>query len=302
MSLRLGTYPPGLFGLTLYGCQANSSPIILGTLTFAPGVLDYTLSYTIPSTPTLWNPLPGYGFRLATSLSVTPLLVDSISIGAAYGSSGDIARFVPLDWPDVDTYISSVDRYRTVSMSVWQEYQGSDLNNGGLISALSYGGGTSPFDNGLYDYPGVSETPGSYAGPLKTGSYGIWVPVNDYDMLFRRLDDPSRWQLPYIVSAGTTATPTQLQSIRLRIVANHELVSTSQFYNYDFSPVSIAYIEHASRSLRNFPLVMENPLHVQAIKDALKRALDVGSKVASWVTDNRRWLLPTAEAAMSLLM
>jgi hypothetical protein len=187
-------------------------------------------------------------------------------------------------------------------MSVWQEYQGSDLNNGGLISALSYGGGTSPFDNGLYDYPGVSETPGSYAGPLKTGSYGIWVPVNDYDMLFRRLDDPSRWQLPYIVSAGTTATPTQLQSIRLRIVANHELVSTSQFYNYDFSPVSIAYIEHASRSLRNFPLVMENPLHVQAIKDALKRALDVGSKVASWVTDNRRWLLPTAEAAMSLLM
>lgn len=249
--------------------------------------------------PPGFSKLPGLGLRIASSVDVTVSWI-VFRTGTTAAGQG-IARFQPLDWPDVDTFIETVDRYRTVSMSVWEEYQGSDLNNGGMIGSLSFGGGVSPFDNGLFNYLGVTETPGSYSGALKTGTYGIWVPVNDRDMLFRRLDDPSRWQLPYVVVAGSTATPTQTKSIRLRVVANQELISTSQFYNYDFSPNNVLLIEHAARSLRNFQLTMENPLHVQAIRDLLKKATDVGSKVASWISENKQWLMPAATAALSLL-
>jgi hypothetical protein len=296
ISITFASAPPAGTSVSIQWVREDAVGTAATILT-TPGIQAY--NGVALSLPPGFSKLPGLGLRIAASVDVA---ISWIVFRTGVTASGQaFARFQPLDWPDVDTFLETVDRYRTVSMSVWEEYQGSDLNNGGMIASLSFGGGVSPFDNGLFSYSGVAETPGSYSGALKTGTYGIWVPVNDYDMLFRRLDDRSRWQLPYLVIAGNTATPTQLKSIRLRIVANHELISTSQFYNYDFSPNNVLLIEHAARSLRNFQLTMENPSHVQAIRDLLKKATDVGSKVASWISENKQWLMPAASAALALL-
>jgi len=211
-------------------------------------------------------------------------------------------RFVSYDFPNNTTYEDTVDSFRTVSMSTWVEYQGSDLLNGGQLASIMYRGGRSPQQNGLVLYEKLAVTPGSYQGALKFGSYNIWVPCNESDMLFRSQFDTQRWRLPYIVHAGLLADITQPNSLRLRLVANQEIISTSQFYQFaaaDYDPKDVAIAIYA---LHDFPTSMENPLHFEAIRDLLRKALGIAKRAGEWAYDNRGWIVPAGQAFASLLL
>jgi hypothetical protein len=282
-----------LFALTKVG------EITAGTITGPTTTVQHTISF---STVALGNaagyvPLPGLALALIyeTSGVDTFLGVSSFEFRFINPTSRPAGRFVQEDWPDVDTYVRTIDRYRTVSLSCWEEYQGSDLKNGGQLASISYGGGDDPFANGLYNYTQCAETPGSYQGPLKHGTYSVWLPAGDFDMLFRHIDDLRRWELPYIVNTGIIAEPDQVNALRLRVAANHELVSTSQIYTYDYSPVSLQEIELAARALRAFPLTMENPLHVGMIRDVLNRATGLAQHASKVVKQGGNGVLDFIE-------
>lgn len=211
------------------------------------------------------------------------------------------ARFVPQEYPDQDVYQASVDRYRCVSMSAWMAYEGSALQDGGQIAATYYGGGKSPFENQLYNYDNIAEVPGSYQGPLKLGMYGWWSPAGDKDMLFRELNPKDRWDFPYIVIAGLVSTPTQVNSLRLRVVANVEIVSRAQYYSYGYGDTREELVEHAFAALKDFPHVMENPNHLAEIKHVITRAAEKAAGVGEWVVQNSSWLVPAVGAAAALL-
>lgn len=252
--------------------------------------------------------LPGIGFRV-TSNSPNPQVIMGYSIeiilnpnqpaGATIVTQSP--RFVGISLPDELTYAQTVDQYRVVSMSNWLEYNGSDLKNGGQSAGLLYRGGQSALENGLFDYQSVAEVPESYAGALKHGTYCIWAPNSDNDMLMRSLSPHERWSYPYIVNAGIVAEPDQVNSVRLRIPINYEIVSTAQFYDFEKPIPSPDSILAASLALRHYPCAMANGVHFKWIKDVVSKAAQLGTDAAKWAVANKDWLLPAGAALATLL-
>jgi hypothetical protein len=279
-------------GITLVAQESISS--IMNTGTQSGGPVDYM-------------GLPGVGFRLRwePGFDIPPVFVNQLRVALSGNSvaASDLFcnRMVPYAYTDHETYQDAIDQYRTVSMSAWCQYQGSTLNDGGQHAAIMYRGGKSPHANGLYQYSKLSETPGSYQGALKLGSYSIWVPSNQRDMLFRDQFDRHDWELPYIVFAGIAQTADQASALRLRLVANHELISTAQFWSYEQADLDMRSIEIALHVLANFKTSMENPLHWAAIKDALRSAIDWTGRIAGWAYDNRKWIIPAGAGMAALL-
>lgn len=258
--------------------------------------------------------LPGIAFRVSATWGAaggfTPVLpINGVYIqmktGAARPGSFWTNRFSPLAYPSEKIYCETVDKYRVVSGSCWLAYQGSGLQDGGQHGALYYPGGQSPFAIGLYDYGKVTTTPGGYQGPVKFGSYTYWIPGDPRDMLYRRLSPVDRWSLPFIVLTGYMATPSQVESIRLRAVANIEIISSEQIYSYDMGPNDPEMIREALLAIGKFPTSMENPEHLKMIGEVLERAAngvaDTVRKGASWIWDNKETLVPLALAAAGSL-
>jgi hypothetical protein len=282
----------------LFGATPLSSPIASGTFTTtAPGPQTITIPVTIPANT--GGGRPGVGFRVLW----TPSSGQSMSTAFITAFNATINnlnlhqnRFIPIDFKDALVYAQSIDQYRLVSMAMWVQYNGSDLQNGGQIAGIMYEGGNAPSENGLYEYTAVAATPGSYQQALKLGQYSIWEPSNENDMLFRKLNPQSRWTHPYIVSTGIVATSTQTNSLRARCNFNFEIVSTAQFYDYEPSPVRPELIEDATRRLVGVPTSMENPSHWETIQKIIDGAGSVVSTVGSAV----KWAYPLFNTAYTL--
>jgi hypothetical protein len=284
----------------------NGVEYLGGSYTPSANTFDFAISLanSLPAGVAITNPGIGYRLRYTNSTaSVDPLIclsILSIKIRMYPAASGKAAKFITHSLPDEDTYASSIDQYRVVSMSAWLEYEGSDLTNGGQLAAISYKGGRDPMLNGLWDYNKIAETPGSYQGALKLGNYSVWRPSNERDMMFRNLNTDDRWNLPYIVVAGKVSSADVPATLRLRVVINYEFISTAQFYSYSHSPVAPELIAHAATMLRDFPTSMENPLHFKEIKQFLQKTIGLAQNVGSWVMKNSHWIAPAATALLAL--
>jgi len=246
---------------------------------------------------------PGLGFRIVQTGGVNTKTLTGISCqyGVTLAAGQPQPRLIAVKYPDEAIYNESVDQYRVVSASSWLEYEGADLTNGGQVAAIMYRGGRSAFENGLWDYSLVAETPGGYQGAVKLGTYSFWMPSNERDMLFRNLGSSERWLLPYIVNVGLVASPDIPHTLRQRITANHELVSTSQFYAFDRAEVHPDWIAHAASVVATLNTSMENPLHWATIKEYLSKAVNMAGDVAGWVGKHWGTIAPAAALAASLL-
>lgn len=309
------TLPVGTV-ITLYAYNSSGANVS-GNQTLATATKDFGVTLNIAALlTTLANGtgaarFPGIGFRISILWAGTGALqpvvtVSGINIvfrssGAARPAGVQTNRMVPVDFPDQTTLEETVDKYRVVSMSAWLAYQGSDLQNGGQHAALYYAGGQSPFSNGLTDYDAIAEVPGAYQGPLKLGSYTWWKPGDPRTMLFRHLNPAGRWALPYIALMGLASTPTQIEALRLRVVTNFEIYTTSQIFQRAYERPNLSIIEEAILICGDFPTSMENPMHNGMIADVLDRAANGAKGVAQWTAKNAEWLLPAAMSAAALL-
>lgn len=314
VTLNLTTVDPMPVGTTISLYAVNGAGAITGNTSIPSAMplnaqsvsLDVSTLLTTLANGNRTAGLPGLGFRVAITngglTSQTLFLLSGVSIQVALMPAITVVnRFTALEFPDQGTYTDTIDKYRVVSASAWIEYQGSDLQNGGQHAALYYAGGQSPFEIGLWNYDLVAETPGSYQGGLRYGSYSIWKPSDPRDMLFRALNPRDRWLLPFIVHAGLVSTPAQVDALRLRVPINFEFMSTSQFYNYEKGLPDLLAIEHANVFLREFPMCMENPEHWEAIKSILKKAASAAAGFGEWIVANRGWLVPAATAVAALI-
>jgi len=286
-----------------------------GSVAFTPiavtaGTLSATFTLSGATLLTIMNaggyaPLPGVGFRIQNDSGreylITSYVVSIATDSSLVSVSRAQPRFVGVSLPDERTYAQTIDQYRVVSMSAWYEYDGSDLSNGGQIASILYRGGQSAGENGLYNYQTVAEAPESYAGPLKHGTYTIWTPNSENDMLMRNLSPHGRWQYPFICNAAVVATPSQLNSIRIRIAINYEVVSTSQFYDFEKPFPNEKWISEAAVLLREHPCAMANGRHWDWIKGVAADAADMASGAGKWAYNNKDWILPAAGALASLI-
>lgn len=229
--------------------------------------------------------LPGVGIRMRSALDLDFIAMTSIGATMASTTLRDVPWFRNVPLPDVDVYLSKVDQYRPISSSVWMEYQGADLTNGGQAAAIMFRGG-DPFGiAGLWDYDKVSVTPGSYQGALKLGSYSFWLPATERDVLMRPVAAGNRWSRPYIVNVGRVASVDLEHVLRLRIPMNFEFVSSAQFFEYGYADPDPTQIEAAAVITRAVPTSMENPKHTMFIDRLLGAGIDMLSSGAHGILD-----------------
>lgn len=173
--------------------------------------------------------------------------------------------------------------YRCVGLSCLLTYEGDTLYNGGNIAGRVVPGGQTPFELGWTDYSSIAEFPDSYERPLTMGAYGFWLPTDDKDMFFRKPDQSNyrgdfAGDLPSLVFAGTVKNAANA-IIRLRVAMVLEAKVSPSFIPTYYSVVDQHQIETVAIALRGMPRIMENPLHMQDIKDFLKRIVNKGKEI-----------------------
>lgn len=303
VSIVLARAPPSTPQVRLVTDAGISAANNMTTTTVGTGPFTYVRDVTGSSGATNFN-LPGVGFQFCTPgvNSVTEVLAVEVQI-AMFGT--DALKWYSMDIPDSQTALDLLTEYRTVSMSSLLTYRGSLLNNGGQIAALLYRGGESPQQNGLFHYGSVAETPGSYDGWLVNGSYSIWLPSDERDMLMRETSVDNMWAFPFHAICGRVVDTTQTDALRLRVCINFEGVTKSQILHQCYSRVNPREIAEAAVFVKNFPTSMENPLHVKAIADFLKKTIRNGSNAVSsafsWLEKNKGWIVPAAGAVASFV-
>lgn len=171
------------------------------------------------------------------------------------------------------------EEYRVVGMSVLLTYEGDTLYNGGNCTGRAVSGGDSPQSLGWTDYASIASLPDSYEGPLTMGAYGFWVPTDTKDMQFRDCEVTNTdGDLPSLVFAGIVKNASNAV-LRLRTCMIVEAKTYKPYISTTYSVVQPAMIDAAAIALRGIPRIMENPLHLEDIKNFLREVLKKGKAV-----------------------
>jgi len=283
-----------------------------GSVAASSGALDITVPVPFIGangcTPDVG--LPGMGIQLyMVDTAVPPLITEwnvlSVSIQANVGrglvqgqnQGQNTLRMTPVSFPDESLLIKLATNKRVICQSVMVSYQGSLLNNGGKASSYFYRGGENPGSTQLDSYDNISNRDEAYAGSLVTGSYTWWCPEDTVTMQFTPMKQPRDYIKPYIAASGLVLDTTQGPNIlRLNICSHIELISTSQIFQYSDSRVDPIEIYHANATIKYLPHSMENPLHLEKIKNFLKGIASTALDVTKFVANNAPHLIPLLTA------
>lgn len=175
--------------------------------------------------------------------------------------------------------------YRVVALTSLLTYKGDTIYDGGTLAGRYMEGGSTCFDQGFVDYDSLAKARGSYDGRVKTGAYGWWKPRDTIHMAFRAVETENETgSLPHMVFMGkmTTAVLTSAK-LRLRTAMVIEASTTTMFVPVTFSRVAPWEIEATDLVVQNLPRIMENPLHLAAIRDFLRQVVAKGREVTAAV-------------------
>lgn len=203
----------------------------------------------------------GISIRIATG---TP--IQSHSLALAFDASNIDPDEEPLHFFDSsisETVQRSADAFINLGMSVWVQYTGADLVNGGETGGYRY-----PPDNlakytDLRDsYSTVTSTPGALVGKIKQGAWGFYLPQTAAELDFKPLE--SFEDLGYLIINGKKNSA----DASIRVNFNQVLlVSTT---NQAFSKVTLssdpAGLMSALTMLRLYPGVIPNDGHQEKIR------------------------------------
>jgi len=285
---------------------------VLGTLT-AHGsgstniVLFAGVGLTVPATTDLG--VPGIGFWISGEDTGTGVIttwpIVSFSISGYTGQTvvdaetiGNLPLMLtPKLFPDKSTYDLTIEEYRCVGVSGKVTFTGNDLQHSGTSAALHFEGG-NPVSTGLLDYATLAQTRGNYNGPLKMGSYGWWAPESTSQFKFHQLGDHQRQGDPTLIFAGLInfSGEPSLGVLKMHVDAMWEAISEAQFYTYNIPPVDETQFRQALALAHMLPHVMENPLHLEKIRNFLRRVGQVGVQVGQFLFNHRANVLPLAKA------
>lgn len=205
------------------------------------------------------------------------LLTPRIDINYLYYYNSDI----------VATVEDAADAFICCGMSLWTQYTGSDLVNGGEIAGYRY----PPFNLTAYNdletsYQAVSSTPHALVGQLKDGAYGFYIPQNERELGYLPLECQSDLGCIVIVGRKASAEST------LRINFNQFLVvsTTNQAFQGATLPADPASLMLAYSMLREASPVIKNDGHKAKIsrvinwyrthEKSIKQGLTTASKLA----------------------
>jgi len=191
------------------------------------------------------------------------------------------------------TTFGMVRDYRPVAMSVWFQFQGDTLNDGGQIAACLVDGTllqqiftNAPVAPGyLQEYANLSVVPGAYDGSLRKGCYTFWYPWDIGDSDFKPpystaaagIQSAELYNYPAIVVSGRTTKPGDIIG-RLEVRIIFEYTTSSRVPDTESSPVAPELITQARKILSRIPTSMANDEHNGIIQQALSLAGPMGAR------------------------
>jgi hypothetical protein len=193
--------------------------------------------------------------------------------------------------------------YRTVAMTALITYKGDTLYDGGTIAGRYMEGGSTASDQGYVSYDTLSTARGSYDGASKKGAYAWWKPRDAVHMAFRDVDtDNTSGYYPHLVFFGKITTSTiSAAKLRLRVAMVLEAATTTMFVPVQFSRVAVWEIEAADMAIQTIPRIMENPVHVEAIRNFLRGVIKKGQEITASVKPYLPAMMKLAATAAPLL-
>lgn len=280
--------------------------IVTGTLTLplaAANALTYTTNVAFSGIQTAMGgaygcvlPNAPLGFRMKCDSVLRPV---SVSVSLTTGGGDTIGRYTPAAALNSQTSYDFVEAYAVDAAAALCSYVGAELSNGGIGAGALYPGGRgAQLDQMLY-YDDIAESRQGVSRPLKVGQYAIWKPSQESDMAFRDVSDLSPLTMPAIVHWLQVATPTQLNSIRLRVVLRYEAKTSDQTRQVVTAPANPLGVALALDMLREFPATHDNPLHWGDIKAFTSRMVGRVKEGYEWYNNNKSWINPAVAGIMA---
>lgn len=203
-----------------------------------------------------------------------------------------------------------VTSYRTVGCSILCTYEGTTLNDGGVVSAVYAPGGTQktnfftnnpPVMTGQYqNWEKIAANPRAYSDRERDGAYTWWLPEDQEDFMFRYPDywasagltNAEELQPPLIVSGVylPNATITSPKVMRIMVSTVYEITTSSQLFAQEKLVGSQNVLDHVNKLMTNQPTSMANAQHMSWLKDfmgGVKKGLGYVAAPAKWIFNNR---------------
>lgn len=247
-------------------------PVISGLVaTFNGTDLPFGQEFNFLPTAT-WGPA---SFYTASNYNSS---VDPNTIALCGVPNGTYTGYIPL---------GLMTAYRPLAMSVWCNFTGNTLQDGGRIAAALLDGSVTPsyFVNpppvpgSMQEYENLAQAPTAYEGPLNKGSYSFWVPYADDDTLFYpyfggqaiggTADDAESHDWPVIAVSGISTQPGNIVA-RIEVVTVFEYTTNSRLVQVLPSDIAPNLILNARAVLaQKVCTSMANDEHKSFISEAL---------------------------------
>lgn len=193
--------------------------------------------------------------------------------------------------------------YRTIGASLLISYQGDLLTNAGSIAAVPVPAGETPWKLGYTSYDSIAQLRNSFEGPARTGTYMYWKPTDEVQMAFRvPSTSNANGAYPSFVVCGKGLHTDGTSVLRYKACLVVEAQTPKPYMSPLPGVVLPELITLADKALRGQAQIMENPLHLEKVKETLKNAFAKGAALASTVGEIATAVGPVASALASLLI
>lgn len=196
---------------------------------------------------------------------VTTVRVKRMKLSMYFPQKSGSERGLYYNNKSIDKAVAIADAYRVVGQTLLVSYVGDVTKEGGRIFGYFYNGVTDIKENHLDVASKIATRKGAYSGPLRDGLWMHWKPCKELDMQFRDPDDSLPPNIPLMIFAGDAQEAGT--RIRVRVTTCYEYISNEDVASTSKSPVYPEQIVEAERLLRNFPQIMENPMHFEQVRD-----------------------------------
>lgn len=174
------------------------------------------------------------------------------------------------------TIYASAEEFVVTSQSLLLTFEGSSLQDGGVMAIARVPSGTLIGENSgvvcdnYYDYIS-SLSRNSYNGPVKTGGYAFYLGQDERSYFYRPIDQFQAPDLPYLV-AEWTSEGSPVQPIRIQVQTIVQFVTNNNIYDQrpsDYLGEDYCKILHI---MSNITAAYDNPDHKGLLRQALSKA------------------------------
>jgi len=161
-------------------------------------------------------------------------------------------------------------------------------------------------DYGQYqNFGNLAMATGNFNGPFDNGAYAIWAPAGVQDVELRTASEMNKFDYGGIIISGqlnpgtTTSVAGDYAAIRVELHRIWMFQTDSQFLLSEEQDGSQATVDFIKSCIRGVPHAMENKVHLEHIKEIIRKIRTMGGRAYQFYTNNKSIIDPVISAGMA---